>query len=352
MTAETRPWFYLAVGAAFVALVFVLKPILSPFAMAALLAYIGDPLVDWLERCRLTRTLAVTVVFCILFILLVTLAFFLIPKLEQQVAALVHQLPKYLTWVQGNLIPHLAESFDLDPEAFGVEAIRALVVEHWQRAGGFAVIMLSDLTRSGAAIASWLANLVLVPVVTFYLLRDWDGLVGKVHALLPRNIAPTIDVVAKECDAVLGEFFRGQLLVMLALAIFYWLGLWLVGLELALLIGLTAGLVSFVPYLGFIVGIIAALVAAFFQFDALWPLFSVGVVFGIGQLLEGMLLTPWLVGDRIGLHPVAVIFAVLAGGQLFGLFGVLLALPIAAVIVVILRHLHDRYVESELYDAE
>lgn len=352
MTTDSRAWFYLAVGVGVLALVFLLKPILTPFAMAALLAYVGDPLVDWLERHRLTRTLAVTVVFCMLFVVLVALAFLLVPKLEQQFAALLRQLPKYLSWIQANLVPHLAASFDLDPDAFGVDTIRALIAEHWQRAGGVAVHLLSDLTRSGAAIAGWVANLVLVPVVTFYLLRDWDGLVRKVNDLLPRSVAPAIGTVTKECDAVLGEFFRGQLLVMLALALVYWLGLWLVGLELALLIGLTAGLVSFVPYLGFIVGITAALIAAFFQFDTLWPLISVGAVFGVGQLLEGMLLTPWLVGERIGLHPVAVIFAVLAGGQLFGFFGVLLALPVAAVIVVILRHVHDRYVESDLYDTE
>ena len=158
MTTDSRAWFYLAVGVGVLALVFLLKPILTPFAMAALLAYVGDPLVDWLERHRLTRTLAVTVVFCMLFVVLVALAFLLVPKLEQQFAALLRQLPKYLSWIQANLVPHLAASFDLDPDAFGVDTIRALIAEHWQRAGGVAVHLLSDLTRSGAASAFFCAS--------------------------------------------------------------------------------------------------------------------------------------------------------------------------------------------------
>ena len=226
------------------------------------------------------------------------------------------------------------------------------LTQHWQHAGGFAANLLSDLTKSGVTVVGWVANLFLAPVVTFYLLRDWDGLLAKVLSLFPRTISPTVGVIARECDEVLGEFFRGQLLVMVAMAFVYWAGLSIVGLELALLIGFTAGLVSFVPYLGLIVGVTAALIAAFFQFGTGWPLLWVGAVFGVGQIIEGMLLTPWLVGDRIGLHPVAVIFAVLAGGQLFGFLGVLLALPIAAVVTVLLRHLHAKYINSEFYEAE
>jgi predicted PurR-regulated permease PerM len=199
------------------------------------------------------------------------------------------------------------------------------------------------------ALVAFVANLVLVPVVTFYLLRDWDHMVSKVHDLLPRKWEPTTVKLAKESDEVLGAFLRGQLLVMLSLAFVYSIGLMWVGLELALIIGLVAGLVSFVPYLGFIVGILMAGVAAYMQFHELSHLLWVAAVFGVGQALEGMLLTPLLVGDKIGLHPVAVIFAVMAGGQLFGFVGVLLALPVAAVIVVILRHAQDIYRQSGLY---
>ncbi|MGH8595571.1 MAG: AI-2E family transporter, partial [Gammaproteobacteria bacterium] len=198
----------------------------------------------------------------------------------------------------------------------------------------------------------WLTFLLLVPVVTFYLLRDWDILVRNIDDLLPRRIEPRVRKIVQEIDAVLAEFLRGQLSVMLALAILYITGLWLVGLDLAFAIGLVAGLVSFVPYLGVIVGVLLAGIAALLQFGELWHLLGVVAVFGVGQLLEGMVLSPLLVGERIGLHPVAVIFAVMAGGQLFGFFGVLVALPVAAAIVVLLRHSRDEYKRSGLYDAD
>ncbi|MEQ8659589.1 MAG: AI-2E family transporter, partial [Gammaproteobacteria bacterium] len=169
-----------------------------------------------------------------------------------------------------------------------------------------------------------------------------------VRDLLPRRIEPTVSKLAREIDSVLAEFLRGQLTVMAALALIYTVGLWLVGLDLAFFIGLLAGLVSFVPYLGVIVGVIVAGAAAFLQFQDVLHLALVGAVFGVGQVLEGMVLSPLLVGDRIGLHPVAVIFAVMAGGQLFGFLGVLLALPVAAVIVVLLRHSRDEYLASTL----
>jgi len=184
------------------------------------------------------------------------------------------------------------------------------------------------------------------------LLRDWDILVAKVHNLLPRRAAPTASKLASETNIVLGAFMRGQFYVMLALGCIYSIGLWIVDLNLALLIGMMAGLVSFVPYLGSIVGITVACLAAILQFQDPMYLIPVSVVFMVGQSLEGMLLTPWLVGDKIGLHPVAVMFAVLAGGQLFGFLGVLLALPVASVIMVFLRHIHDIYRDSTFYSEE
>ena len=183
-----------------------------------------------------------------------------------------------------------------------------------------------------------LANLFLVPVVTFYLLRDWDILVAKVSDLLPRHYIFTIKKLARECHTVLGAFIQGQLLVMMSLGTIYSIGLTLIGLKLGLVIGMLAGLASIVPYMGLVVGMAAALVAGIFQFGDLLHIFLILVVFGVGQALEGMVLTPLLVGDRIGLHPVAVIFAVMAGGQLFGFVGILIALAVAAVTMVLLRH--------------
>jgi predicted PurR-regulated permease PerM len=190
---------------------------------------------------------------------------------------------------------------------------------------------------------------VLIPVLTFYLLRDWDLLVARVHELIPRRYEQSVAQIAKQCDEMLGAFMHGQLLVMLSLGTVYSIGLWLVGLDMAFLIGMLAGLVSFVPYLGFILGMLVAGIAALMQFQDAIHLFYVLLVFGTGQMLESFLLTPYLLGDRIGLHPVAVIFAVMAGGQLFGFVGILLALPATAVIMVLLSHAHEHYINSELY---
>jgi predicted PurR-regulated permease PerM len=230
-----------------------------------------------------------------------------------------------------------------------MEDIKRTLMEHWQQLGGFGTQIMRAVTHSWLAMLGWLANLVLVPLVTFYLLRDWDTSIRRIDELLPRRIAPTIERLARDCDVVLGHFLRGQLTVMFALAVVYSLGLWWVGIELALLIGLFAGLVSFVPYLGFILGIVAAGIAAVVQFHDALHVLQVFLVFGVGQVLESFVLTPLLLGDRIGLHPLGVIFAVMAGGQLFGFVGVLLALPVAAVIGVLLRYAHERYINSRLY---
>ncbi|MDH5190223.1 MAG: AI-2E family transporter [Gammaproteobacteria bacterium] len=331
-------------------LVYLLAPVLTPFMISILLAYVGDPIVDRLEARRLPRTLAVIIVFLGLFILGIGLLLVLAPVLEKQLAAMFNRLPSYIDWIQLTAMPYLFNLFGIENVKLDVSNLKQMFAQYWQQAGGIAATMIGSVSRSGFALIGWIANLVLVPVVTFYLLRDWDKLMDNIKGLFPRKQEQKLTQIACESDEVLGAFFRGQFLVMLALGTVYATGLSIIGIEMALLIGLLAGLVSFVPYLGFIVGIVVAGLVTLVQFQAVEPLVYVLVVFGIGQLLEGFLLTPWLVGDRIGLHPVAVIFAVLAGGQLFGFLGVLLALPVAAVIMVLLRHLHQSYVNSELYE--
>jgi predicted PurR-regulated permease PerM len=205
------------------------------------------------------------------------------------------------------------------------------------------------MTRSSLALVQWVGNMVLIPVLTFYLLRDWDILVARFRELLPRRHAEKVTQISLECDDMLAGFIRGQLLVMSALSLIYTVGLMIIGVELALLLGVIAGVVSFVPYLGLIVGVVLSGLAALLQFGDWMPVVYVVIVFSVAQMIEGMVLTPRFVGERIGLHPVAVIFAVLAGGQLFGFTGVLLALPVAAVVVVLLKHAHERYVSSDLY---
>jgi len=274
----------------------------------------------------------------------------LVPMIERQLVTLFESLPRYRDWFIGTVLPWLEEKtgFELlgwlDPGR-----LFQLVREHWERAGGIAANVIGYISRSGFALIALVANIVLVPVLTFYFLRDWDVLVERVAALVPRDHTRTVGRLARESDDVLGAFLRGQFSVMLVLGVLYAIGLWAVGLDLGLLIGFIAGIVSFVPYLGPATGVVLGVIAALVQFGDFTHVALVLGVFGLGQVIESYWLTPKLVGDRIGLHPVAVIFAIMAGGQLFGFLGVLLALPVAAVANVLLRYAHERYTHSRLY---
>ncbi len=352
MTDLSRRCFVLA-SIVFVGyVIYLLKPVLTPFAIAALLAYLFDPLADRLEAWGLSRTLSVVIVFAFIIILLAATLLILVPLLESQISRLIHSLPLYFEWLSNKISPWLRKTFGIEADLFDTEALAQLLKEHWDKAGGLAAALFRTLSQSSAVIIHWLTNLFLIPVITFYLLRDWDILTARVGELIPRSIYPTVSRLVKESNEVLSAFLRGQLTVMLALGLIYAIGLKLAGIDLAFLIGMTAGILSFVPYLGTITGLLMALFAAATQYGDPQHFIYVLIVFGIGQALEGMVLTPLLVGDRIGLHPVAVIFSVLAGGQLFGFVGVLLGLPVAAVIMVLLRHAHERYLQSKLYGGE
>lgn len=334
------------------AFLYFLHPVLSPFLIGFLLAYMGDPIVDRFERLGLSRTTAV--ILCFVGFSVVTLVglLLLLPLLGYQLEQAVSQLFDMLRWFQEIAIPWLAAKLGVDLHMPNIDEVRRSVIENWKTAGSFLSRFLAQATESSLVIISWLLNMALVPVVAFYLLRDWDAIVSRLRGLLPRRIEARVVSLVQECDEVLGAFFRGQLMVMLGLGVIYTIGLWIVGLDLALLVGMTAGLASVVPYLGFVVGILMATVAALMEYQVGYELLLVWLVFGIGQLIEGAVLTPWLVGDRIGLHPVAVIFAVLAGGQLFGFVGVLVALPVAAVIMVLVRAAVRQYKSSQFYHDE
>jgi predicted PurR-regulated permease PerM len=351
---ESRPWFILVLTALLGWLLYRLAPIITPFAIAAGLAYLGDPMVDRLERLKfirwpVNRTVAVLTVFALMIAAFVLGLLIVLPLLRDQVYHLVERAPAMFEWFIGTAVPWLQAKLGLAGMELDAQSLAAAAKSYWKEAGSALLGVLGSVSRGGGAVVTWLVNLLLIPVVTFYLLRDWDKLVAGVRGLLPRKSEAAISALFVEIDEVLGAFIRGQLMVMLALGLVYAVGLWLVGLDLAFIIGTSAGLLSIVPYLGTFVGVVAALIAALFQFqDVLHPVLVL-LVFGIGQSLEGMVLTPKLVGDRIGLHPVAVIFAVLAGGQLFGFLGILLALPVAAALNVLVRHLNSRYRQSDLY---
>lgn len=351
---DSQKWWILALVAALGWLLYLLAPILMPFALAAILAYLGDPLVDRLEtlrfrKLRLNRTLAVAVVFLGITVIATGILLIVIPTIEYQISVFIDKLPAYFRWLNQSVVPTLQEYFGKGIRPLKTDQLIAIIRNYWQENSAFTGNLIKSVSHSGAIVIGWLMNLVLIPVITFYLLRDWDDLVAKIHDLIPRANAVTVGKIAAEADDVLGAFLRGQFYVMLALGLVYSSGLFVIGLDLALLIGMIAGLISFVPYMGAIVGIAMACIAALLQFQDAIHLLSVLAVFAVGQTLESMLLTPWLVGNKIGLHPVAVIFAVLAGGQLFGFLGILLALPVASVIMVLLRHIYERYTGSGFY---
>lgn len=351
--SDSQKWLILAAILLGGWLIATLSPILSPFLAGLGIAYLGAPLVDYIERNDRSRTLAVTLVFTLFVLLFILLVLILLPILEQQSVALMHKIPLWLEWVREHVLPGLAESLGMDQSDTPYTVLlQGALLQHWQQAGGLLAALVAYISSSSLGVAAWLTNMLLIPVVAFYLLIDWKILLEHLSALIPRRYEQTIIGLFRECDEMLASFLRGQLLVMSALAGIYVVGLWLIGLEFALLIGLLAGVVSFVPYLGFIIGILVAGVAAFMQFHDIFHIVLVFGVFGIGQLLESFWLTPTLVGDKIGLHPVAVIFAIMAGGQLLGFIGVLIGLPAAAVIMVWLRHARQNYLDSELYRDE
>ncbi len=335
--------------------VWLLAPILMPFVLALALAWLGDPLVDRIEATGRSRNTGVILVFVAMVLVITAMMLVLVPMIERQISTLIATAPQAQAWVLQTGIPWFEQKTGLEVmQWLDPDRVMEWIRSHWQQAGGVARSFFGYVQRSGFAMVTWVVNLLLLPILAFYFLRDWDTLVERVASLIPRDKVVTITTLARESDEVLGAFIRGQFLVMIALGVFYAAGMSLVGLKLGLLIGLIAGLISFIPYLGATTGLVMAVLAALVQAQGIdiKLLVLVCVVFAAGQLLESYVLTPRIVGDKIGLHPVAVIFAVMAGGQLFGFTGMLLALPMAAVSNVLLRYAHQRYRASELYAGE
>ncbi len=348
MTEDTDKWFYLICVLTFAMLLWLLSSILAPFLLAAIIAYLGDPLVDRLEARGWGRTTSVLLVFLLSFLLVGGALLCLLPILHGQVLGLLSTLPGLASKAFNEYLPPLMRFFNLETSAFGMDEIRQFFMENWRGLSGLVGDVFVNVSSSGKWLMVWLGYLLIVPLVSFYLLRDWDVLIARCIEVLPRRTHEVVRSLGRDCDRVLGEFLRGQLLIMCCLGLMYSFGLWLAGINFSLLIGMFAGLLSFIPWAGGIVGIGIAGVVAFLQFHDIIHLVYVVLVFAIAQGIEGMILTPLLIGSRIGLHPVTVIFAVLTGGQLFGFFGVLLALPVASVLVVVLRHFYQHYRSSSL----
>ncbi len=346
--ADPEKWWWLALAVSTLVLLYFLSPILAPFLLGGILAYICDPMVNWLERRHFPRALAVVLVMLLLIALLVLLAVILVPLFYKEVKLLSERLPGYLDHANANLVPWLKDRFGIEIQ-IDAASIRQLVTGSLQGTEGIGLKLLESLKIGGLTVIGYLVNLLLVPVVLFYLMRDWKGLLARIDRMVPRRWHGKARGLAAEVDAVLAEFLRGQVTVILAMSAFYTVGLWLTGLEFFLPVGVITGVLVFIPYVGMLTGLSLAALAALMQFGSGAGLAWVAVVFAAGQALEGFLITPALVGQRVGLHPVAVIFALLAFGQIFGFFGVLLALPASAALLVGLRHLRSRYYASAFY---
>jgi len=342
--ASNRALLYLLLAAGGLWLVYLLSPMLTPFLAAATLAYLFDPLVDWLERRKLSRTLGTVLVLLGLLLLMAVLALILTPLFQAQSRLLMAQLPRLLDWGQLTVLPWLHSSLGMDLASSQAEII-AWLKGHVGELTKLTAY-LPSVGSQGLALLGIAASLLLIPVVTFYMLRDWDRMMASLSEIIPARVRPSLTAIAREIDQVLAEFVRGQVSVIFIMALFYSLGLWLAGLDYALAVGMVAGILVFVPYLGVTVGVLLGTLASLGQHGDLVSLLPVWGVFAVGQLLEGMVITPRLVGERVGLHPVAVIFALMAFGQLFGFFGVLLAIPASAALLVALRHL-KRHLDSD-----
>ena len=336
--------FFLALGG----VLWLLSPILAPFLAAAILAYIFAPVVDKLEARGVSRAIGTVIAVLLLLLAVILLLLIVLPLFTSEIAQLTQEFPGFVEKLKTSVIPWINEkaglSITLDSSTF-----RQFITDNMSDASGIVKKVFASVGVGGLAVVGFLINLLLIPVVLFYVLRDWDIMIASIDSAIPRRIHPTVTTIAREIDAVLSEFLRGQISVMLIMSVFYVVGLRLAGLNLALPVGLITGLLVFVPYLGSGTGLVLGTVAAVMQFPSINGVALVWVIFAIGQLIEGFAVTPWLVGNRIGLHPLAVLFALLAFGQVFGFFGVLLALPASAAMLVGLRHLMAHYRGSNLY---
>jgi predicted PurR-regulated permease PerM len=343
---RTLAWTALALLA--LLLLWLLAPVLTPFLVGAVLAYVLAPAVEGLVRRRVPRALAVVAVEAAAIVLVLAVLLLVVPIVSRQLPLLREQLPLLAERINHGLGPLLAQlgveaTLDLaSAKAFFTRALDRNLDE-WLGAA------FASARIGGSLVLALIGNAIVMPLVVFYLLLDWPHLTQRLRRLVPPRMAAGVQGFFHECDELLGQYLRGQLLVMLTLAVFYSVGLALFGFQLALPVGVLTGLLVFIPYLGFGLGLVLALVAAVLQFASWFGLVAVAVVYGLGQIVESFYLTPYLVGERIGLNPLTVIFALLAFGHLFGFVGVLIALPASAVALVALRRAMNAYLGSRLY---
>lgn len=348
MSAERRLVLWLVIGAAAAFALYLLRGALLPFIAGLAIGYLLDPLADRLERARVPRGLAAALIVAGFVLAFVAVLIVLIPVLSAQIGDFIGRLPQYADMARDSIAPYVADlKAKLGPGQ--EQRIESFLQSYGGQMAEWAGKVLSGVVSGGAAVLNLFGLLIVTPVVAFYLLRDWDRLVARINGLLPHKGGPRIRGIMREIDERLSGFLRGQLIVVLFLGSWYAVGLLVIGLDFGLLIGIGAGLISVIPFVGNIVGLTVSLGVGLAQFDSWLPIVLILAVFGTGQALEGYVLQPKIVGDRVGLHPVWLMFAVIAGTALLGLTGALLAVPAAAVAGVLVRYGIERYLESPLY---
>jgi predicted PurR-regulated permease PerM len=342
-------WFWLIVGAVFFFLLYELREVLLPFVLGAAIAFLFDPVADRLERWRVPRWVATVLVLVGVFACMIGFLLLIMPLLQAQLGQMISRVPAYFEMARARLLPEL-QRLAAAYSPTGAEDLQKAATAYAGDAAKWLATGLATVVASGVALVNVVSILLIAPVVSFYLLRDWDSIVARIDSWLPRQSQSTLRALFAEMNETLTGFVRGQALVCLFLAIFYSTALSLVRLDFALVIGVFIGVVSFMPYVGSISGFVIATAVALGQYDDRTHVFIVIGIFLLGQVLEGNVIQPLFIGDRVGLHPVWIIFALLAGGSLFGFLGVLLAVPVAAVIGVLVRFGLRRYLESQFYE--
>lgn len=326
-----------------------LSSVLIPFLVSFGLAYLGNPLVQKIQNRKIPRVWAVSIVFAGLLALLVLILLVVIPQLINQIIAFIEKWPSYYFWMQDNIFPKFEKIFPLEDFRHNREATDQAITKSLGALKDILAKIAPSISSMVFGVVGFFVSLFLIPMLTFYVMRDWSSITAKIETLIPRSVFPQTLSFLHEANYMLSSFLRGQVTVMLCLATIYSVGLTIIGVEYGLVIGMIAGLISFVPYVGATSGIVMGLLVAWFQYGTITHLALVAVVFGIGQLMESFVLTPILIGDKLGMHPIAVVFALMVGGSLFGFVGILLALPACAVLMVALRRLYHLYVHSDFY---
>jgi predicted PurR-regulated permease PerM len=351
---QKQTWLWVMIGLGLAGLFLFLGRVLTPFIAGILLAYALNPAVDWLAarrigRLKMPRSIAIMVIMLLLLAAILAVILIVMPILQNEIPLLLQKIPHFLAKLDEAVSPHLHSiGIDINLDSAGIERIISEYLANssnkiWRTA-------LSSARTGGLAVLGWIGTLSLIPIVLFYFLLDWHAILTRCQNSIPRRWVGKTVSLATEVNSLLAQYLRGELTVMLTLVVYYSVSLAIAGFDVALPVGILTGLLVFIPYLGFGLGLFLALVAAVLQFDGPYGLIAVACIYGIGQFGESFFLTPRLVGERIGLHPLVIIFALLAFGQIFGFVGVLLALPASAVVSVIGKHLRVNYLNSTFYN--